>query len=172
MLVWVFLRRWVPTTRKNREFSHIVRTVLVGFLGHRLLPHKSTFHLHWFVSHRKRSIHSTLGTTVVQISPEQMLMLSFSFGYPFAQFSEYRNQYFCSVYSPGWTYHLPYFIQCTIRRKRVGWRDSGHLAILYTYKGNDVCMYVYICMCVYINIHTPFSRQLEINTTVHQIILQ
>jgi hypothetical protein len=40
MLVWVYLKRWVPATRKNREFSHIVRRVLVGLLGHRLLPQK------------------------------------------------------------------------------------------------------------------------------------
>lgn len=37
----VFLKRLVPATRKDREFSHIVRTVLGGFLGHGLLPHKN-----------------------------------------------------------------------------------------------------------------------------------
>jgi len=41
ILVSVFLKRRDPATRKNREFSHIVRKVLVGFLGHGLLPHKN-----------------------------------------------------------------------------------------------------------------------------------
>jgi hypothetical protein len=41
ILVWGFLKRWVPTARKNGEFSHIVRKVLVGLLGHGLIPHKN-----------------------------------------------------------------------------------------------------------------------------------
>jgi hypothetical protein len=41
MLFWVYLKRWVSATRKNREFSHIVRKVFVGLLGHGLLPHKN-----------------------------------------------------------------------------------------------------------------------------------
>jgi len=41
ILVWVFLKRWAPAIRKNREFSHTVRKVLVGFLGQGVLPHKN-----------------------------------------------------------------------------------------------------------------------------------
>jgi hypothetical protein len=41
ILVWVFLKRWVPTTRKNRKFSHTVKKVLAGLLKHGLLPHKN-----------------------------------------------------------------------------------------------------------------------------------
>lgn len=97
----------------------------------------------------------------MQIPPEQMHMLSFIFlGIHLLHFLNKETVFLQCLLS---RMNIPFFIQCTTWRERVGWTDSGHLAILYTHICEMTCTYVYAytCVCVCIHIHRDFYLRLS-----------
>ena len=132
---------------------------------------KTTLHLHWFsadefVLHRKRSIHSILGTARADF-PWADAHVEFHFlGTHLLNIQNKETNIF-AVFTLQ-DEHTTFFTLCTTRRQKVGWTDIGHLAILYIciYMKYCVCMYMHIhmcvCVCVCVWIHTHFYLRLSL----------
>lgn len=172
MLVWVFLRRWVTATRKDWEFSHIIRAVLVGFLGHRLLPHESIV-LNWKVCITEYSFYPRNSTSAD--FPWADAHVEFQFWVPICSIFRIRKLIFlqCLLFRKN-IYHI-------LNSAQLGGRWDGQTVdtwLSYIHIYEIMCMYVYTCVYTYtytflsevevvfkmtcscIQTHTSFSRQL------------
>lgn len=107
-----------------------------------------------------RSSHSVLGRALCRFPLSRCTCWVSFFWVSICLIFRIRKQYFCSVYSPGWTYYFLYNAQLGGR----GWDGQTvdtWLSYIHIYIYEMTCMYVYAYTCVCIHIHTDFYLRLS-----------